>query len=74
MDKIFGLFKKSGVFGKEELIQLYSDENYAFSQMHSRNLSNFHESPSTHYIIRELIIDTTKNQTVLCPKRRDCLI
>lgn len=67
--KVFGLFKKRSVFGKEEFIQLYSDENYAFSQMHSRNLAN----PYYHFI-KELEIDDTKNQKVLCVKREDCII
>jgi len=70
--KVFGIFKKEGVFGKEELIPpLYLDETYAFSQMHCRNLDpNFRG----YYLLKDLEVDETKNQKVLCAKRKDGVI
>ena len=67
---VFGLFQKDNVFGREKLIQLYLDEDYAFSQMHSRNLSKHFG----YYLIKDLKLDETKNQRVLCPKRKDGII
>jgi len=72
MMKVYCLFERKfgHVFGAHKLIKIFMDEKYAFKQMHSLNLGKNYNS----YYIEEREIDETKNQTVICPQRKDGLI
>ena len=69
---VYCLFERKfgHVFGPEKLIKIYANEDYAFKNMHSLNLGKSYCS----YYIEDREVDETKDQTVMCPQRKDGLI